>query len=127
MEWVRLADAPRFTVLRRVKNVPDGSRTFVFWGGCYIPGRVNDVPHGVCFDLFGAPVHIRLTDRVIPNATSKGYQERMRDWYWDMMVYEPVHWMRVVKEETNPLLLRIQARKARKTSGLIRVARKRAS
>ncbi|NOU12022.1 MAG: hypothetical protein HOO98_18680 [Nitrospira sp.] len=126
MDAVTLADAPRFTILRRLKHVPLEIRALVFWGGYYIPGgRFDQVPYGICFDAFGSPAHIRLTERVIPMHTSTRYQDRMREWYWQMSVMEPVHWMKVAKEETNPLKLRIQARRSRATGGLIRVARKR--
>ena len=124
---VRLSDAPVFTVLRRLKNVHHESRAFIFWGGCYIPGRVGDVPHAVCFDMFGSPVYARLNEWVLAYETGKRLQDRYRTWYWATNTVEPAIWMKVREAPTNPLLLAIQSMRAKRTSGLIPVARKRAA
>jgi hypothetical protein len=126
-ERVKMSAAPVFTVLRRTKRIYHESGAYVFWGGAYIPGRVGQIGHAVCFDLFGSPVYVPLRDAVVPNETSKKLNERFREWYWSRTLVDPDIWMHVRKQETNPLLLRLQAMKARKTAGLIRVARRRAA
>lgn len=123
-----LSEAPRFTILRRLRGFHHSSRELVFWGGAYIPGKQEgEVGHAVCFDLFGSPAYVRLTENVVAMPTSENLRQRYHDWYWATTLVEPVHWMRVRKEETHSLRLRLQAIKARKTAGLIRVARKRSA